>query len=99
MKDVEDDKRQGRFVCAMALAVPAANVAVMVDRVDGMMLREHRGTKGFGYASLFVVPQVWRTRSELEMQEKSRISHRGKALRRMIGWMRENQTALLAGAK
>jgi XTP/dITP diphosphohydrolase len=99
MKDVEDDKRQGRFVCAMALAVPAANVAVMVDRVDGMMLREHRGTKGFGYDSLFYFPQFRRTTAELEMQEKSRISHRGKALRRMIGWMRENQTALLAGAK
>ena len=94
MAGVADEKRQGRFVCAMALAVPTANVAVMVDGVDGMILREHRGTKGFGYDSLFYFPQFKRTTAELEMHEKSRISHRGKALRRMIGWMKENRKPL-----
>jgi XTP/dITP diphosphohydrolase len=94
MKGVDDGRRQGRFVCAMALAMPTANVAVMVDGVDGEILREHRGTKGFGYDSLFYFPQFKRTTAELEMHEKSRISHRGKALRRMIGWIRENGAAL-----
>jgi XTP/dITP diphosphohydrolase len=94
MEGVADEKRQGWFVCAVALAVPAANVAVMVDGVEGMILREHRGTKGFGYDSLFYFPQFKRTTAELEMHEKSRISHRGKALRRMIGWMKENRKQL-----
>ena len=73
----------------MALAMPDANLAVMVDGVEGMILREPRGDHGFGYDPLFYFPQFKRTTAELDMVSKSRISHRGKMLRRMIGWMRE----------
>jgi XTP/dITP diphosphohydrolase len=98
LANVPDDQRQGRFVCAMALAIPTAEIAVMVDQVEGTMLREPRGTNGFGYDPLFYFPQFKKTTAELSMQEKSVVSHRGKALRRMIAWMRENQQKLMAAA-
>jgi XTP/dITP diphosphohydrolase len=98
LKDVPDDKRHAQFVCSMALATPYADLAVMVDQVAGVLLREPRGDNGFGYDPLFYFPQFKRTTAELDMQSKSKISHRGKALRRMIGWMRENETRLLAVA-
>ena len=96
--DVPDEKRQARFVCATSLAVPAADLAVIVDHVEGMLLRSPRGDNGFGYDPLFFFPQFKKTTAELSMLEKSRISHRGKALRRMIAWMRENQRQLLAAS-
>jgi len=96
LEGVPEEKRQGQFVCAMALAIPGADLAVMVDQVEGVLLREPRGENGFGYDPLFYFPQFNRTTAELDMTTKSRISHRGKALRRMIGWIRENESRLLA---
>src|SRR5205085_3797313 len=48
-----DENRQARFVCAMALSLPNADLAVFVDDVRGTMLRSPRGTNGFGYDPLF----------------------------------------------
>jgi XTP/dITP diphosphohydrolase len=87
IEGVPDDQRQARFVCAMALALPAADLALMVDEVHGMLLREPRGTNGFGYDPLFYFPEFNQTTAQLDMATKSRISHRGKALRRMLAWM------------
>ncbi len=85
--NVPDDRLHARFVCAMALATPNADLAVMVDDVRGMLLRKPRGDNGFGYDPLFYFPQLEKTTSELDMAAKSTISHRGKALRRMIAWL------------
>jgi XTP/dITP diphosphohydrolase len=87
---VPEGRRRARFVCAMALATPVADLAVMVDEVEGVILREPRGAHGFGYDPLFYFPGMGKTTAELDMATKSRISHRGKALRRMLGWMVEN---------
>jgi XTP/dITP diphosphohydrolase len=91
---IPDDKRQARFVCAMALATPTADLAVMVDDVHGVILRASRGTHGFGYDPLFFFPDLNMTTAELPMDKKSQISHRGKALRRMIAWMQQNRGKL-----
>jgi XTP/dITP diphosphohydrolase len=96
LDQIPDDKRQAQFLCAMALSTPAADLAVMVDDVQGVLLRSPRGSGGFGYDPLFYFPRFDKTTAELTTQEKSKISHRGKALRRMIAWIHENQAALLA---
>jgi len=90
LENVPDDQRQAKFVCAMALASPQAVLSVMVDDVHGMMLRAPRGENGFGYDPLFYFPEFKKTTAELDMATKSRISHRGKALRRMLVWLKEN---------
>jgi len=94
MNEVPDARRQAKFVCAMAVAMPEAELAVMVDEVHGMLLREPRGTNGFGYDPLFFFPEFNKTTAELDMQTKGRISHRGKALRRMISWLAAHAQAL-----
>jgi XTP/dITP diphosphohydrolase len=94
MEQVPDDRRQARFVCAMALATPEADLVVLVDEVHGILLRAPRGTHGFGYDPLFFFPQFNQTTAELDMATKSRISHRGKALRRMLAWMHDHETSL-----
>jgi len=96
LNDVPDDRRQARFVCAMALALPGADLAVMVDDVQGMLLRAPRGSNGFGYDPLFFFPEFNQTTAELDMTTKSRISHRGKALRRMISWLNAHALTLFA---
>lgn len=103
MANIPDDQRQAKFVCAMALAAPphptALDLAAMIDEVHGEILHAPRGTHGFGYDPLFFHPVSNLTTAELPMAEKSKLSHRGKALRRMIAWMQQHweQLATLAG--
>lgn len=53
-------------------------------RCEGEILKEARGTGGFGYDPLFWIPTLARSVAELSAEEKSAISHRGKALRTLI---------------
>jgi XTP/dITP diphosphohydrolase len=97
MDRVDDAQRHARFVCAMALALPNADLAVMVEDVRGTLLRSPRGTNGFGYDPLFFIPAFNRTTAELDMSTKNSISHRGKAIRRMIAWFSSAGRAPIVG--
>jgi XTP/dITP diphosphohydrolase len=81
--------RKAYFVCAIAAAQNGRPLAVVTDRVDGEILREPRGSGGFGYDPVFYFPPLKKTFAELLPQEKNQYSHRGKAFRRLL-------TALLA---
>jgi len=88
LADVPDERRSAHFTCAVALAYPvgAGGVAehVVHGEMPGRVIRETRGTGGFGYDVLFVAdqePPDDRTTAELPVQEKDAISHRGKAIR------------------
>lgn len=88
MEDVPDERRGASFRCAVAFAYPigAAGVAEHVVHGDmpGRVIREMRGTGGFGYDVLFVPrdqEQDDRTSAEMPADEKDAISHRGKAIR------------------
>ena len=59
------------------------------DHVEGRLLRKPAGANGFGYDPLFFVPELGKTTAQLPPEEKHRISHRGKALRRMHDLMEE----------
>jgi XTP/dITP diphosphohydrolase len=84
LADVPDEQRTGRFVCALALSDPEEKIVLTArDTVEGSILHAPRGTNGFGYDPLFYVKELGRTTAELPSDEKHRISHRGKALRRM----------------
>ncbi|MCZ8519130.1 MULTISPECIES: XTP/dITP diphosphatase [Paenibacillus] len=74
-----------RFVCAMALVDAAGRpVAEVEGSCEGAITSEPRGGGGFGYDPLFFVPELGRTLSELSMEEKNRLSHRGQALRKLM---------------
>ena len=85
LSDVPDARRGAHFTCAVALACPAASGGVQELVVHGEMpgavIRETRGTGGFGYDVLFVATGHTRTSAELSVEEKDAVSHRGKALR------------------
>jgi XTP/dITP diphosphohydrolase len=81
LADVPDDRRTARFVCAAALALPDGTVIVEEGVVLGRLVREARGTNGFGYDPIFVPDGETRTTAELPSAEKDAISHRGRAFR------------------
>lgn len=90
LNDTPDQQRTGRFVCVLALSDPSGNIIVTArDSVEGMLLREPRGSNGFGYDPLFFFPELGKTTAELSPELKHQISHRGKALRRMRQFMNE----------
>jgi XTP/dITP diphosphohydrolase len=83
------------YVCVATLADPEGNVqAVTEGRCHGVIIREARGTGGFGYDPLFLIPEYHRTFGELSATVKHALSHRGKALARLRPAVRR----LLAGS-
>ena len=84
LKDVADDNRAGRFVCAMCLADAEGQViAATRGTFPGLIARSPRGTSGFGYDPLVYLPEEGRTVAELTADEKNARSHRGEAARKM----------------
>jgi XTP/dITP diphosphohydrolase len=76
-----DDRRAAYYVCTAALADPGGEVrAVTEGRCHGIILREQRGTGGFGYDPLFMIPEYHKTFGELSARAKHALSHRARAL-------------------
>jgi XTP/dITP diphosphohydrolase len=81
--DVPDTRRAAAFVCVAALVTPAGREVVAEGRVAGHLLREPRGSGGFGYDPIFVPEGESRTTAEMAAAEKNAISHRGRAFTAM----------------
>jgi len=81
-KQVED--RRARFVCVLALAHAGNARAVVSAWVAGTLIEEPRGSDGFGYDPVFLYQPLGKTFAELRREEKSRISHRGQAFRKLL---------------
>jgi len=83
--DAADGERRAAYVCAVALIDENGHEYVFEGRCEGTLLREGRGSGGFGYDPVFVPDETGppddRTFSELPPAEKNAISHRGKAVR------------------
>jgi XTP/dITP diphosphohydrolase len=81
VSDVADPLRGAAFVCAAVLVLPDGREFVVEERMRGHLLREPRGTGGFGYDPIFLADGETRSNAELAPAEKDAISHRGKAFR------------------
>ena len=84
--DVPDARLGAQFVCAAALVVPgggrpAAGEWVVTGRVEGRLIREPRGSGGFGYDPIFLPDGFDQTTAEMTAEAKDAISHRGRAFR------------------
>ncbi len=78
-------KRTCRFRCALAVALPNGKVLNEVDGIcEGMLLHAPLGEGGFGYDPLFWSTELHKGMAEASMQEKNKISHRGKAIRKLV---------------
>lgn len=80
---VPDEKRSARFVCAIAAVMPDGKLLTTEGIIEGRIGYEERGTNGFGYDPIFLVPPYVQTSAELTEEEKNAVSHRGRALRSM----------------
>ncbi|WP_197321677.1 RdgB/HAM1 family non-canonical purine NTP pyrophosphatase [Saccharomonospora sp. NB11] len=89
LADVPDERRGAAFVCAVALVTPGADPVVLRREWRGTLVREPRGTNGFGYDPIFVPDGESRTSAELAPEEKDAASHRGQALRALVPYLRE----------
>ncbi|QED48834.1 XTP/dITP diphosphatase [Cytobacillus dafuensis] len=83
LQNVADDDRQARFYCALAVAAPGLETFTVTGTCEGMILREKRGTFGFGYDPIFYVIEKDKAMAELIPEEKAHISHRAHALRKL----------------
>lgn len=81
--DIPDEKRTARFYCALAIAVPNRKTITVHGTCEGTILRERRGNNGFGYDPIFFVSELGLSMAELSPNEKSKISHRGNALKNL----------------
>lgn len=87
---VPSEARTAHYVAAVALADASRREEVFVGRCDGVVLDARRGTGGFGYDPLFLLPGEGKTMAELPPAQKNEISHRGRGVRAAV-------EALLAG--
>ena len=99
LDEVPDDGRSARFVCHLALAEPGRVLLETTGTVEGVITRRPRGSNGFGYDPVFLVPRLGATIAEMPAELKNELSHRGKAVRqfatelaRMLGEQEKNGT-------
>lgn len=76
------EKRQARFRCVIAIAFPDERLVLCKGECPGLIAFEPRGENGFGYDPIFYLPELGKTMAELTPEEKSRVSHRGRAIRK-----------------
>lgn len=76
----EGKERAARFVCNIAAVLPDGRVIHTEETMEGLIAETPAGSGGFGYDPILYLPQFGKTSAELSMEEKNKISHRGKAL-------------------
>jgi XTP/dITP diphosphohydrolase len=91
LRAVPDGERTARFRCVLALAQRGRTIATFDGVVLGLILREPRGSHGFGYDPIFFHPPSGRAFGELTRAEKELVSHRGQALRKLVQALRNKE--------
>lgn len=84
LEGVADRDRSARFVCVIACVMPDGKEIVSRGTIEGQIGYEIKGENGFGYDPIFYLPERGCTTAELSCEEKNIISHRGRALVKMM---------------
>ncbi len=84
MQGIETKKRSAKFVCTIALAIPNEATIFVQEAIEGSITFEPKGLNGFGYDPLFYIPEYGKTMAEIASDVKNKISHRAKALEKLI---------------
>lgn len=94
MKDVPDGSRGARFVCVLALGRWGRLVRTFTGECRGVILREGRGTGGFGYDPVFLHEPTGKSFAEMAREDKEAVSHRGVALARLVEYLKGPESPL-----
>lgn len=91
MEDVPDGRRTARYWCVMVYMRSASDPNPIICQAswEGVIIREKRGTNGFGYDPVFLIPELGKTAAEVSLEVKNSMSHRAKAIRMMTEKLRE----------
>ncbi|MDD6546273.1 MAG: RdgB/HAM1 family non-canonical purine NTP pyrophosphatase [Pseudomonadota bacterium] len=91
MEDVPDGKRTARYWCVMVYMRSASDPTPIICQAswEGIIIREKRGTNGFGYDPVFLIPELGKTAAEVSLEVKNSMSHRAKAIKMMTERLRE----------
>lgn len=83
LEGAKGDQRSARFVCNIAAVLPDGRVIHTEATMEGQIACRPAGREGFGYDPILMIPEYGVTSAELTIEQKNRISHRGKALEAM----------------
>jgi XTP/dITP diphosphohydrolase len=82
LENIPEERWAARFRCVIAIAWPREHVELFTGECRGRIIRESRGSNGFGYDPVFLLPDLAKTMAELSPEEKNRLSHRSNAARK-----------------
>jgi XTP/dITP diphosphohydrolase len=77
------------FHATVDVVFPSGKTQITNGQCDGEIIPEERGSNGFGYDPIFLIPRIGQTMAELEMDEKNRLSHRALAIQNAIPILKE----------
>lgn len=83
LNGLSGQERSARFKCSIAAVLPDGSVLHTEAAMEGMIAETPAGSGGFGYDPILYLPEYGKTSAELSLEEKNKISHRGKALKQM----------------
>lgn len=88
LKDMEgQENRSAGFKCVISIAVPTGAALTYEGECRGVLTTEPQGDNGFGYDPLFFYPELNKTFAQLTVEEKGKVSHRGRALKQVADEM------------
>jgi len=90
LRHVPQARRGASFVCALVLATPGGGVHTFRGECRGEILQGPRGELGFGYDPIFYSPELGKSFAQATRAEKRRVSHRGRALDKVVTWLATN---------
>lgn len=89
LSEAAQSERTARFVSNIAAVLPDGRMLHTEAAVEGTIAYEPAGSGGFGYDPIFYLPEYGKTSAEIPIEEKNKISHRGKALEAMKQQLKE----------
>ena len=92
LREIDEQQRSARFQCLMVYMRHGQDPTprIFQGTWEGHILREPRGSGGFGYDPVFLVPDIDRASAELMPDVKNRLSHRGQAIRQLVASLRSH---------
>ncbi|PIE52102.1 non-canonical purine NTP pyrophosphatase, RdgB/HAM1 family [Candidatus Fermentibacteria bacterium] len=87
LKGENGDRRKAHFRTVIAMVTPQGDEHIFQGRVEGVIADKHRGDSGFGYDPVFYSFELGCTFSECTPEEKSSVSHRGRAIRALMDYL------------
>ena len=90
LKNIPEEQRTAHFVCVMTLCSPDGSLVFQTrGEVDGHIVGVPKGVNGFGYDPVFFIDNLGKTMAEMDMDEKNTLSHRARALLKMVNFLQK----------